>query len=136
MMQTETYGFGVQVPLPPSEAEARVRTLLKEEGFGVITEIDVRATLQDKLGVGFRPYKILGACNPSLAHRALEAVPQAGLLLPCNVVVQEGAAGSSQVSFLDPVAALGIVGEEGLAPIASEAAERLRRVAGRLREAP
>lgn len=134
MMQSQTYGFGVDVAIPVHEAEGRVRSLLKDEGFGVLTEIDVRATLGEKLGVEFRPYKILGACNPSLAHRALQSEPQVGLLLPCNIVVEEGQSGTSRVSFLDPRAALGIVGEERLTPIASEAADRLHRVADRLRE--
>lgn len=126
------YGFTVDGPLPVEEAEARVRELLKDEGFGVLTEIDVRSTLRDKLGVDFRPYKILGACNPPLAHRALETEAGIGLLLPCNVVVEAGPAGGSRVSFLDPETALGLVGNPGLEPIAADAAQRLRRVAGRL----
>lgn len=126
------YGFRVDVPLPLEEAEAMVRDLLREEGFGVLTEIDVRSTLREKLGVDFRPYKILGACNPPLARRALEAEPGIGLLLPCNVVVETGPAGGSRVSFLDPEKALGLVGNQDLEPIAADAAQRLHRVAGRL----
>lgn len=133
-MRGQTYGFGVEVALTTSDAEARVRSLLKEQGFGVLTEIDVRATLRDRLGVEFRPYKILGACNPSLAHSALQTEPQVGLLLPCNVVVEEGSQGTTRVTFLDPSVALGIVGNEGLTPIASDASKRLHRVADRLRE--
>lgn len=125
------YGFSVDSPLPFEEAEARVRELLQDEGFGVLTEIDVEATLREKLGVAFRPYRILGACNPPLAHRALEAEPGIGLLLPCNVVVEAGAAGGSRVSFLDPETALGMVGNPDLAPIAADAAQRLHRVADR-----
>jgi len=127
-----TYGFGIDSPLPVEEAEARVREFLREEGFGVLTEIDVRSTLREKLGVDFRPYRILGACNPPLAHRALEAEPGIGLLLPCNVVVEAGPAGGSRVSFLDPEKALGLVGNQELEPIAVDAAQRLRRVADRL----
>lgn len=131
MTQQLSYGFDVLLPLASEEAESQVRYLLKEEGFGVLTEIDVRATLGQKLGVEFPFYKILGACNPPLAHRALEAEPRIGLLLPCNVVV-EAAEGGSRVSFLDPRTALGMVGNAALEPIAAEAAERLRRVAARL----
>lgn len=97
-----------------------------------MTEIDVRSTLREKLGVDFRPYKILGACNPPLAHRALQAEPEICLLLPCNVVVEAGSAGGSRVSFLDPNAALGLVGNPDLEPIAAEAAQRLMRAADRL----
>jgi len=129
---TATYGFGIDSPLPVEEAEARIRELLQEEGFGVLTEIDVRSTLREKLGVDFRPYRILGACNPPLAHRALEAEAGIGLLLPCNVVVEAGPAGGSRVSFLDPQTALGLVGNPRLEPIAADAARRLRRVAARL----
>jgi len=127
-----SYGFSVDSVLSVEEAEARVRDLLRDEGFGVLTEIDVRSTLRDKLGVDFRPYRILGACNPPLAHRALQAEPGIGLLLPCNVVVEAGPAGGSRVSFLDPKTALGLVGNPVLEPIAADAAHRLRRVAARL----
>ena len=127
-----TYGFSVDTALPVEEAEVRVRELLRDEGFGVLTEIDVRSTLRDKLGVDFKPYKILGACNPPLAHRALQAEPGIGLLLPCNVVVEAGPAGGSRVSFLDPKTALRLVGNPVLEPIAADAADRLGRVAARL----
>ncbi len=110
----------VDTPLDVRAVEGRVKKLLKEEGFGVLTEIDVEATLREKLGVGFHPYKILGDCNPPLAHRALETEPAVGLL-PCNVVVDE-AQGGSRVSFLDPVEALHVVGGERLQPVAEEAA--------------
>lgn len=126
------YGFGVDTDLSFEEAESRVRDLLKEEGFGVLTEIDVQRTLKDKLNVEFRSYKILGACNPPLAHRALQAEPGIGLLLPCNVVVEAGAAGGSRISFLDPEIALGMVGNPDLEPVAKDAAQRLHRVADRL----
>ncbi len=127
-----TYGFGVETALPVQEAESRVKELLKEEGFGVLTEIDVESTLREKLGMDFRPYRILGACNPSLAHRALEIEPSVGLLLPCNVVVERSPAGGSRISFLDPEKVLGLVENQGLRPLAVEAAERIRRVAARL----
>jgi uncharacterized protein (DUF302 family) len=126
------YGFSVESAMPVDEADARVRDLLKEEGFGILTEIDVRATLRQKLDAEFRPYRILGACNPPLAHRALQAEPLIGLLLPCNVVVEEAPSGGSKVSFLDPVVALGMVGNSELEPVAADAAARLRRVAERL----
>lgn len=129
------YGFSVEIDAHLEDAEARVRSLLVEEGFGVLTEIDVRATLRQKLDADFRPYRILGACNPSLAHRALVADPLIGLLLPCNVVVEELEPGRSRVSFLDPVIALGMVGNADLEPVAADAAARLRRVADRLRAA-
>jgi uncharacterized protein (DUF302 family) len=129
---TRNYGFSVDTELSVEEAEVEVRELLKQEGFGVLTEIDVQRTLKDKLGVDFRPYRILGACSPPLSHRALEAEPGIGLLLPCNVVVEAGPAGGTRVSFLDPESALGLVGNSELEPIAKEAAQRLRRVADRL----
>ena len=124
------YGFSVETTLSVDEAESRVRDYLQEEGFGVLTEIDVRSTLRQKLGVEFRPYRILGACNPPLAHRALTEEPGIGLLLPCNVVVEETSTGS-RIRFLDPVAALGMVGNPALEAIAADAADRLHRVAGR-----
>ena len=129
------YGFSVDTTLSVEEADARVRDLLKEEGFGVLTEIDVQATLKEKLDVDFRPYRILGACNPPLAHRALTAEPGIGLLLPCNVVVEK-TPGGSRVQFLDPIAALGVVGSPDLEQVATDAARRLRRVAGRLTPVP
>lgn len=129
------YGFSVDTTLSVEEADARVRDLLKEEGFGVLTEIDVQATLKEKLDVDFRPYRILGACNPPLAHRALIAEPGIGLLLPCNVVVEE-TPGGSRIQFLDPIAALGVVGSPDLEHVATDAARRLRRVAGRMTTVP
>ena len=115
---TTTCGFGVDVALGYEEAGTRVRELLKGEGFGVLTEIDVRATLRDKLDVEFPRYEILGACNPPLAHRALAAEPAVGLLLPCNVVVAEREGGGSRVSFMDPVAVLDMAGNPALRPVA------------------
>lgn len=121
------YGFGTVVTAPYAETIDRVRAALKAEGFGVLTEIDVRATLKEKLGADFRPYVILGACNPPLAHRALSAELGVGLLLPCNVVVYENGDGTCSVEAMDPVAALGIVQVPALAEIAGEAKARLER---------
>jgi len=110
-------------------AEARVREELKKEGFGVLTEIDVKATLKQKLDVEFRPYKILGACNPPLAHRALSEETDVGLLLPCNVVVYEGDdAGTTVVSILDPVVQFEVAGREDMRPMAEEVKTRMERV--------
>ena len=122
------YGFAVETRLGFEEAERKVRELLKDEGFGVLTEIDVKNTLKEKLQVEFRRYKILGACNPPLAHRALTIEPAIGLLLPCNVVIEDYD-GGSRVLYLDPVPALGIVRNPELEPLAADAAARLRRVA-------
>src|SRR5919204_1512739 len=106
-----TYGFGATLDLPYVEAVERTRAALKEQGFGVLTEIDVKQTMKTKLDVDFRPYVILGACNPPLAHRALSADPGIGLLLPCNVIVYDNGNGTSTVEVMDPEAALGLVGE-------------------------
>lgn len=114
--------------LPVDEADTRVREELKKEGFGVLTEIDVKSTLKEKLDVDFRPYRILGACNPSLAHQALSAETDIGLLLPCNVVVYEGENGTSVVSMLDPVVQLGAAGRADMEPLAREVRARMQRV--------
>lgn len=107
---------------------AKLPEALKSEGFGVLTEVDIQATLRAKLGVDFRRYKILGACNPPLAHRALEADPSIGLLLPCNVVVRRDEQGVVHVEFMDPEAVLKLVDQPGIAILAHEVRERLSRV--------
>ncbi len=127
--QTTPYGLSVTVPLTHEAALERVRAELAREGFGVLTEIDVTKTLQDKLGVAFRPYVILGACNPPLAHQALTAERDIGLLLPCNLVVYaDDAPGRSVVAAMDPVAALGLAGNPDMAPLAAQVRIRLERV--------
>ena len=123
--------YGFETPLKGisyDSAVERVTAELKKEGFGVLTEIDVKATLKKKLDVDFRRYVILGACNPNLAHRALGAESHIGLLLPCNVVVQETADGGVMVSIADPRAMFALVDNTALAPVAEEANLRLRRV--------
>ncbi len=123
------YTFAASVSQPIEAVRARVETALRDEGFGVLTEIDVAATLKAKLGLDRSPYLILGACNPGLANRALEIDPSIGALLPCNVVLRQSDEGSGTiVEIMDPVAALGIASSDGIVPIAAEAAERLRRV--------
>ncbi|HET9914860.1 MAG TPA: DUF302 domain-containing protein [Anaerolineales bacterium] len=121
-------GFKVVLNTDFESAIQRVTEALKAEGFGVLTEIDVKATLKKKLDVDFRPYKILGACNPSLAHRALTIDPQVGLLLPCNVVISQIEGGSVEVSLVDPISMLGIVKSSELEVVAEEARLRLQRV--------
>jgi len=138
MMMTRTpgrrYSFGTTVATPYPQAIERTRAALKEQGFGVLTEIDIAKTLRDKLDADFRPYVILGACNPPLAHRALSADLGIGLLLPCNVVVYDNGDGTSTVEALDPEAALGIVGDNAaIAEVAREAKGRLQQALARLR---
>jgi len=125
---TSRYGIGTSVALDYSTALERVKAELAREGFGILCEIDVAATMRNKLGVEFRPYVILGACNPPLAHRALTAERDIGLLLPCNVVVYaEDEPGRSVVAAMDPVEALGMTGNDSLRPVADEVKARLSR---------
>lgn len=130
-MSAATFDYGMKktVPLDIDEADARVREALKAEGFGVLTEIDVRSTLDAKLGVDFRPYRILGACNPQLAHRALTSEIDIGLLLPCNIVVYAGdVPGETVVAVLDPEVQLAVSGRTDIEPLAHEVRERMDRV--------
>lgn len=125
-------GLTVRVNKNFDDALAQVTAALKVEGFGVLTEIDVKETLRKKLDVDFRPYKILGACNPALAYRALSTAPEVGLLLPCNVTVSYVEDNVTEVSIIDPLSMLGFVQHPDLEPVAEEARARLDRVANSL----
>jgi len=131
-MTTTEYGFRTPLTVPFEQAVASVTAALQAEGFGILSEIDVQATLKKKLDADFRRYVILGACNPHLAHRGLSAELELGLLLPCNVIVYESEPGQSVVSIVDPLAMLGIVENPALREVADEATVRLRRVAAAL----
>lgn len=122
------YGFSVKLNGDFNEVVGRVTEELKVEGFGVLTEIDVQGTLKAKLGVEKRPYKILGACNPVLANQAIDAEPDIGLLLPCNVLVREDEDGAIVVGFMDPATVLGLVQREELNSLGAEVRSRLERV--------
>jgi uncharacterized protein (DUF302 family) len=128
-MDETAFGLRVKLPLEYDEAIERTTAALKEEGFGVLTTIDVRQTLKQKLDVDFRNYTILGACNPMLAHQALQSEIDIGLLLPCNVVVYETGPAESVVAAMAPLPTIGLVGDTpALAAVAGEADQRLRRV--------
>jgi uncharacterized protein (DUF302 family) len=128
-VQETRYGLHSEIPIEFERALARVVAALQEQGFGVLTTIDVKQTLKQKLNQEFRNYVILGACNPPLAHRALEAELEVGLLLPCNVIVYDLGPDRTAVSAMAPLAALGIVGDNpGLEAVAREAEARLRNV--------
>lgn len=123
------YGYRKDIPLAPEAAEARLRAALADEGFGVLTEIDVQATLKNKLGVEMPAYRILGACAPPLAHQAIMAEQDIGLLLPCNVIVYTGADPEhSVVAVLDPVVQLGMTGRDDIRPLAEDVLGRMLRV--------
>jgi uncharacterized protein (DUF302 family) len=133
---SETIGFEVQIDKPYHQSMEKVVEALKSEGFGVLTQIDVKATLKEKLGEDFRQYAILGACNPPLAHRALSADPAIGLLLPCNVTVEDAADGGTMVRIMNPEIMLqvGDLGDlQEIRQVASEARDKLLRVADKLR---
>ncbi len=125
---TQSIGETVRLEMDFDSALARTIEALKAEGFGVLTEIDVKETMKKKLGVEFPPYRILGACNPPLAHRALTTAPEVGLLLPCNVTVRQLEDGAVEVALVDPLSMLGIVSAAELQSVAEEAASRLKRV--------
>jgi uncharacterized protein (DUF302 family) len=129
------YGFQAVVPVEYDRAVELTREALADRGFGVLTQIDVRATLKKKLDAEFRPYVILGACNPPLAHRALEGELPIGLLLPCNVIVYAGdERGTSVVAVLDPVVQLGLTGRDDMEPVAAEVRSLLQQVLEQVRE--
>ncbi|MBI3621965.1 MAG: DUF302 domain-containing protein [Nitrospirae bacterium] len=127
-MASSGLGLAKTTDLDYEQAIAKVIDELKKEGFGVLTEIDVKETLKKKLGIEFRPYKILGACNPTLAHQALQKEVELGMFLPCNVIVYRADDGRTVVSAVDPKIALGRLNRPQLEPIADEVAARLKRV--------
>ena len=135
-MSTETIAIGRTLYLDTDMEDAldKVASALKAEGFGILTEIDVKQTLKTKIDVDFRPYRILGACNPPLAHRALNSSPQAGLLLPCNVTVSEIGLNRIEVSIIDPLALMNVIDDPNLRSVAEEAQAKLERVANSLEE--
>ncbi|TAM55699.1 MAG: DUF302 domain-containing protein [Paraburkholderia sp.] len=127
-----SYYFAKTLTVPFDAAVQRVVDALKQEGFGVLTDIDVQSTLKAKIGVDFRRYRILGACNPAFAHRALEAEDKIGTMLPCNVIVQETADGRTEVAAVDPVASMQGIGNAQLAPIAEQVQAKLKSMVARL----
>jgi len=133
-VQETRYGLRVELPVAYDEAVERATSALKAEGFGVLTTIDVKATMKQKLDADFRRYVILGACNPPLAYEALTAELEIGLLLPCNVVVYETGPGTSVVAAMAPLQAMGVVGNPALTPVAEQADRKLRRALAALEQ--
>src|SRR5512144_2611666 len=131
-MTPSSLGLSVRLHTDWETALQRVTAALKAEGFGVLTEIDVKQTLKKKLDVDFRPYKILGACNPKFAHRSLTAAPEVGLLLPCNVTISQEGEDLVEVSIIDPIMMLSVVPNPALRPLAEEVKAALDRVAAAL----
>jgi uncharacterized protein (DUF302 family) len=126
-VQETRYGLRIEMPVEYDRAVDQATSALKAEGFGVLTTIDVKATMKQKLDADFRRYVILGACNPPLAHRALTAELEIGLLLPCNVVVYETGPATTVVAAMAPLGAMGVVGNPALLPVAEQADQKLRR---------
>jgi len=126
------YGFNITMKTTMDDAEAKVREALMAEGFGVLTEIDVQKVMKAKLDVDRSGYKILGACNPNLAHQAIDAEPDIGLLLPCNVLLREEDNGDITVGFMDPVAVLGMIDNPKVAEVAPVVKEKMQKVAASL----
>ena len=122
------YSFSIKLNADLPSVEQKIIAALADEGFGVLTEIDVQATLKKKLGIEKRPYKILGACNPHLANQAIEAEPEIGVLLPCNVILRQDEEGQNIVTFMDPEAVLTLVDREDVVDLAKEVRARLERV--------
>jgi len=127
-----SYYFARTIQSGFDDAIERVKKALSAEGFGVLTEIDVRETLKKKLNVEFRPYRILGACNPAFAHKALEAEDKIGTMLPCNVIVQDAGGGRIEIAAIDPVASMQAVKNPALSSVAGEVRAKLRSVIERL----
>lgn len=126
-MQETGYGLSRGLKIGFDEAEKRIRETLKEQGFGILTEIDVQKTLKEKTGAEMKRYKILGACNPPFAQKALAAETEIGLMMPCNIIVYEGKDGAVHVSAIDPLAAMGAIGIAALKPLAAEVREKLKK---------
>ena len=135
-MYQHTYGLTITTPLSYAAAVEAITTALKTEGFGILTTIDVQATLKQKIGADMPPYVILGACNPPLAHRALAAEPEIGLLLPCNVIVYTNTEGTTTISVIDPEAQFSLIQRDDLAELARDVGARLRRALSQVPAAP